>query len=139
MVDAAVRAARRESDEALARDIERDGVDVFLERWLAQPLFATLPSEQAGLDERRAANTVEILTHQLRALGQGAQPNNWPRLGELRMPVTVIVGALDAKYVDIGRRMVDATPNASLEMVGGAGHACHLERPDVVGQLIASP
>ena len=30
-----------------------------------------------------APNTVERLTHQLRALGQGAQPSNWDRLREL--------------------------------------------------------
>jgi len=35
------RTARREADERLAREIERDGVDAFLERWLSQPLFAT--------------------------------------------------------------------------------------------------
>ena len=138
IADDAERAARRESDEALAREIERDGVDAFLERWLAQPLFATLPRELAGIDERRAANTVESLTHQLRALGQGTQPNNWPRLGELRMPVLLIAGALDTKYVDIAYRMREAIPNARVEIVDGAGHACHLERPDVIGQLLAS-
>jgi 2-succinyl-6-hydroxy-2,4-cyclohexadiene-1-carboxylate synthase len=138
ITDVADRAARRESDEALARDIERDGVDAFLERWLAQPLFATLPSEQAGLDERRAANTVERLRHQLRALGQGAQPDNWPRLGELQMPVLLIAGALDAKYVDIAGRMGDAIADARVEVVDGAGHACHLERPEAVAQLLAS-
>src|SRR5262249_56537802 len=35
------RAARREADERQAQEIERDGVDAFLERWLAQPMFAT--------------------------------------------------------------------------------------------------
>ena len=54
------------------------------------------------------------------------------------MPVLLIVGALDTKYVDIARRMVDAIPNARVEIIAGAGHACHLERPDVVGQLLAS-
>ena len=132
------RAARRESDEALAREIERDGVDVFLEGWLSQPLFATLPRELARIDDRRASNTVESLTHQLRALGQGAQPNNWSRLGELRMPVLLIAGGLDTKYVDIAHRMGDVIPNARVEIVDGAGHACHLERSDDVAQLLAS-
>jgi 2-succinyl-6-hydroxy-2,4-cyclohexadiene-1-carboxylate synthase len=138
IADDVERAARRESDEALAREIERDGVDAFLERWLAQPLFATLPRELAGIDDRRAANTVERLTHQLRALGQGTQPNNWPRLGELRMPVLLIAGGLDTNYVDIAYRVREAIPNARVEIVDGAGHACHLEQPDVIGQLLVS-
>jgi 2-succinyl-6-hydroxy-2,4-cyclohexadiene-1-carboxylate synthase len=138
IADELERATRRESDEALARDIERDGVDAFLERWLDQPLFATLPRARAGIDDRRAANTVGRLTHQLRALGQGTQPNNWPRLGELRMPTLLIAGGLDPKYVDIAYRMREAIPQARVEIVDGAGHACHLERPEVISQLLAS-
>src|SRR4051812_34837197 len=105
IADAAERAARRDADERLAQEVERDGVDAFLAHWLAQPLFATLPPDQAGLDERLAHNTVAGLTWQLRVLGQGAQPSNWERLGELRVPVLLIVGGLDRKYVDIARRM----------------------------------
>jgi 2-succinyl-6-hydroxy-2,4-cyclohexadiene-1-carboxylate synthase len=53
--DAAERAARRAADEALARDLERDGVAAFLDRWLAGPLFATLPAEAAGRADRKFA------------------------------------------------------------------------------------
>src|SRR6266545_8429804 len=41
--DPAVRAARRGSGEALAAELERVGLERFLDRWLAQPLFASLP------------------------------------------------------------------------------------------------
>jgi len=138
IADPAARAARCAADERLAQEIERDGVDAFLERWLAQPLFATLPRDRSGIDERRAGNTVEGLTHQLRVLGQGVQPSNWDRLGELRMPVLLIVGELDTKYVDIARRMATAITDARLEVIAGAGHACHLEQPETVAHLLAS-
>jgi 2-succinyl-6-hydroxy-2,4-cyclohexadiene-1-carboxylate synthase len=138
IADEPARTARREADERLARDIERDGVDAFLERWLAQPLFATLPRERSGIDERRARNTIEGLTYQLRVLGQGAQPSTWARLGELRMPVLLIVGERDAKYVEIAERMAVAIPRARLEVVPGAGHACHLEQPETVAHLLSS-
>ena len=132
------RAERRKTDERLATGIERDGVDAFLERWIAQPLFASLPRERAGLADRRARNTVDSLTYQLRVLGQGAQPSNWERLGELRVPVLLIAGELDAKYVGIAQRMAAAIPQARVEIVADAGHACHLERPDVVAHLLSS-
>jgi 2-succinyl-6-hydroxy-2,4-cyclohexadiene-1-carboxylate synthase len=138
IADPAARDARREADERLARDIERDGVDAFLDRWLAQPLFATLPRERAGVDERRAANTVASLTHQLRALGQGAHPSNWDRLAELRMPVLLIAGELDTKYVDLARRMQALIPDARVEVIPRAGHACHLEQPELVAHLLTS-
>jgi 2-succinyl-6-hydroxy-2,4-cyclohexadiene-1-carboxylate synthase len=138
IADTHERAARRDADERLAQEIERDGVDTFLERWLAQPLFATLPPERAGLAERRAGNSVEYLTYQLRVLGQGAQPSNWERLGELRMPVLLIVGGLDTKYVDIAHRMADEISDARVEVIEGAGHACHLEQPERVAHLLTS-
>jgi 2-succinyl-6-hydroxy-2,4-cyclohexadiene-1-carboxylate synthase len=138
IADPVERAARRESDEGLAQDIERVGVDAFLERWLAQPLFATLPRERSGIDARRAANTVDSLTHQLRVLGQGVQPSNWERLGELRMPVLLIAGALDTKYVDIAQRMAAQIPEVRVEIVPGAGHACHLEQPERVAHLLTT-
>jgi 2-succinyl-6-hydroxy-2,4-cyclohexadiene-1-carboxylate synthase len=138
IADAEARAARVDADEHLAQEIERDGIDAFLERWLAQPLFATLPRERSGIEERRKANTVDWLTYQLRVLGQGVQPSNWPRLGELAMPVLLIVGELDTKYVGIVHEMAEAIPEARVEIVAGAGHACHLEQPDVVAHLLAS-
>jgi 2-succinyl-6-hydroxy-2,4-cyclohexadiene-1-carboxylate synthase len=138
IADQEARATRRDTDERLAQEIESDGIDAFLERWLAQPLFATLPRERSGIEERRKANTVDWLTYQLRVLGQGVQPSNWDRLAELTMPVLLIVGELDTKYVDIAQRMAMAIPHARVEVVAGAGHACHLERPDVVAHLLAS-
>jgi 2-succinyl-6-hydroxy-2,4-cyclohexadiene-1-carboxylate synthase len=138
IADPVARAARRDADERLAQEIERDGVDAFLERWLAQPLFATLPRERSGIDERRARNTIEGMTSQLRVLGQGVQPSNWERLGGLRMPVLLIVGERDTKYVEIAQRMADAIPRARVEVVPGAGHACHLEQPEMVAHVLSS-
>ena len=67
----------------------------------ANPCSRPCRPTRAGLDERRAGNTVATLTHAAARLGQGAQPSLWERLGELSMPVLLIVGGLDAKYVDI--------------------------------------
>jgi 2-succinyl-6-hydroxy-2,4-cyclohexadiene-1-carboxylate synthase len=138
IADADERAARRAADERLAQEIERDGVEAFLDRWLAQPLFATLPRERSGIDQRRAANSVNSLTAQLRVLGQGAQPSNWERLGELRVPVLLIVGGLDTKYVDLAQRMAEQIPDARVKVLPDAGHACHLEQPERVAHLLAS-
>ena len=92
--DAAERATRRQADEQLAASIERDGVDAFLDRWLALPLFATLPRDAAGLDDRRR-NTADGLASSLRLAGTGTQEPLWDRLPELPMPVLLVAGALD--------------------------------------------
>jgi 2-succinyl-6-hydroxy-2,4-cyclohexadiene-1-carboxylate synthase len=137
IADDAERAARREADEWLARDIERDGVDAFLDRWLRQPLFATLPAEAAGHDERRAGNTVETLTHALRALGPGTQEPLWARLADLAPPLLPVAGTLDEKYVEIAFEMARAVGRDTHPvLLGGAGHAAHLEQPKAMASLL---
>ncbi len=138
IADPALRAARRDADELLAQSIERDGVRAFLERWMAQPLFASLPRERSGVEDRVRHNTVASLTYQLRVLGQGSQPSNWERLRELKMPVLLIAGELDLTYVALAHRMSEAIGDARVEVIAAAGHACQLEQPEAVAHLLAS-
>jgi 2-succinyl-6-hydroxy-2,4-cyclohexadiene-1-carboxylate synthase len=127
--DADERAERRRRDEALADRLLRDGVERFLDEWLAQPLFASLPDELAFRAER-AGSTAEGLASSLRRAGTGAQEPVWDRLGGLGMPVLAVAGAHDHRFAATARRMADAIgPSAELAVVPGAGHAAHLEQP----------
>jgi 2-succinyl-6-hydroxy-2,4-cyclohexadiene-1-carboxylate synthase len=131
------RAERRAADERLAQELERDGVAPFLDRWLAQPLFATLPASAAGYEER-LANSAEGLAAALRLLGVGSQPPLWDHLAALSMPVLLLAGALDEKFSALATRMAAAIgPNARVALIPGAGHAAHLQRPDEVAALVA--
>ncbi len=139
--DPAERARRREADERLAARIESVGVESFLREWLAQPLFSTLPPEAAAV-ESRLGSTAEGLASSLRLAGAAEQEPAWRRLGSLSIPVLVVTGGLDAKYTAIGERLVAGIgANARLHVIAGAGHACHLERPeaflDAVGPFLA--
>lgn len=133
--DADERAARVADDEQLAQRIERDGVERFLESWLSLPLFASLPPEARSLDTR-LVNTATGLASSLRTCGTGRQADLWGRLGQIRCPTVVVAGQHDEKFADIGRRMTALLPDARFVAVAGAGHAVHLERPDVVAGLI---
>jgi 2-succinyl-6-hydroxy-2,4-cyclohexadiene-1-carboxylate synthase len=136
---AADRRARRASDEQLARDVERDGVEAFLERWLEQRLFETLPRELSMLDDRRRGNTVHRLVHQLRELGQGAQEPVWDRLGTLEMPVLLASGQWDRTYTEIADQMAAAIgDNATRVTIPKAGHSVNLERPDELAHELAA-
>ena len=137
--DPAERAARRNADEALAADIERDGTELFLSRWLAEPLFATLQPAADDVAARRR-NPPAGLAAALRALGPGAQEPLWDRLAELAMPVLLVTGEGDAKFAALAQRMAAAIgPNATVALVPGAGHAAHLERPDAFCRLLPHP
>ena len=139
--DEVARAARRATDEDLARRIEVEGVESFLSWWLAQPLFATLRTERAG-HEARMVNTARGLASSLRTAGAGVQEPLWHRLSELgrrNLPVLLVAGERDARYLDQARRMAAAIgPSATLWVVPGAGHACHLEQPGVVAEAMVA-
>lgn len=136
LADPDARAQRRRADDALADRIEREPLSDFLDRWLSQPIFRTLPPERAGTEARRD-NTPAGLAASLRATGTGTQEPLWDRLGELRMPVLLLAGALDVRFAATADAMARAIgPNATLALVPGAGHACHLERPAHVGRLV---
>ena len=131
------RIERQASDELLAEELERDGLDAFLSRWLSQPLFATLPEDSAGLDARRR-NTVAGLAAALRLMGTGAQDPLWERLHDIKCPVMLVTGSLDTKFTDIAQRMESQLPDAHIAALNGCGHAAHLEAPDAfVGVLDA--
>lgn len=130
------RAERRRHDDVLAASIERDGVPVFIDRWLDNPLFAGLPRRPADIADRRR-NTARGLAESLRHAGTGTQRSLWEQLPHLTMPVSVIVGADDQKFATIAREMVDILgPLATLHLVEGAGHTAHLEKPRDVARLV---
>jgi 2-succinyl-6-hydroxy-2,4-cyclohexadiene-1-carboxylate synthase len=132
----AERAQRRRSDHALAADLERVPYEEFIERWRTQPLFAGDPHEVGALareDQRR--NRPDALAAVLRGIGSGEMRPLWDRLGELRMPVTILVGERDAKFQALGRRMAGLLPRACLTIVAG-GHGLPLENPAAVAAAV---
>jgi 2-succinyl-6-hydroxy-2,4-cyclohexadiene-1-carboxylate synthase len=134
--DAAERAQRSRTDHQLAADLERIPFEQFIERWRTQPLFAQEPPEVGELareDQRR--NSPAALAAVLRGLGTGEMQPLWERLAELRMPVTVLVGERDRKYVALGRRMSESLPRGELIVVAG-GHGLPLENPAAVASSL---
>jgi 2-succinyl-6-hydroxy-2,4-cyclohexadiene-1-carboxylate synthase len=130
--DPAERAQRRLADHRLADELEHAPFEDFIERWRAQPLFADDPPEVGALareDQRR--NRPDALAEVLRGIGTGEMASLWERLGELRMPVTVVVGDRDEKFQVLGQRMVGLLPDAELVVVPG-GHGLALENPAAV-------
>ena len=137
--DVAEREARRAADEALARRIETATIDEFVEIWTAQPLFAGDPPDVvARWRKELRCNEPRDLAASLRSLGAGRLSAVWDRLGELPMPATVVVGERDAKYRELGERLVSALPAAEpLVVVPGAGHGLLREAPEAVARAIA--
>jgi 2-succinyl-6-hydroxy-2,4-cyclohexadiene-1-carboxylate synthase len=133
IADPAARAERRAADEDLARLLEREGIQAFVDRWEALPLFAT---ERSLLDEERTAiraarlrNDPRALAASLRGAGQAAMEPLTHALTSMAMPVTVLAGALDPVGLPRAESVARAIPSARLVVVAGAGHAIHREAP----------
>ena len=136
------RGERRRDDDALAEVIERDGLEAFVRRWEALPLFdglRGLPEElRTRLHERRLSHRPEALAGSLRALSLGAQPSYWARLWTVRAPTLLLTGERDAKFTSIARAMAAELPLVWGHVFPGAGHAPHLESPEEWAQEVSS-
>lgn len=138
IADAAARELRRRADLELAHRIEAIGIEAFAEEWRAQPLLAGQePRVAAAAHADRLRNTPAGLAAALRGLGTGVMEPLWNRLGELTIPVTLVVGERDPKFRAIAQQMAASIADCRLELVAGAGHAVQLERPEAVAAAIA--
>ncbi len=126
------RVARRAEDERWATMLLSEGVEAFVRRWEALPMFAglrQLSSEHAAsLAQRRRSASAEGLAGALRCLGLGVQPDFWPLLPSLRAPVLLVTGRFDEKFTRVARRMGEKLPCAWHALLD-AHHAPHLEAP----------
>ena len=136
------RLARMVSDEELAMRIEQNGVTNFIDSWLALPIFSGLTTLN-NQREIRLCNTATALASSLRLCGAGKQQPTWSRLKDLTMPVLIVAGKNDKKFVELALRLTTAIgDNANLQIIEKSGHTPHLEQPqrflDVVNEFLAN-
>lgn len=132
--DPEARTSRIESDEALARLLEEQGIEAFINRWEAVPLFASqrqLPAEvRRRQRELRLSQSPIGLANSLRGMGAGVMEPVSDRLHEYSMPVLYLAGEYDENYREIGEVVCARMPNARYVQIPGAGHTIHLEQPE---------
>lgn len=124
----AERSRRRRQDAALAIEIETGAWPEFVRRWYAQPLFSGLQSlrDPEAFLQKRFENCPAELARSLRSMGTGTQPSLWDALPHIYLPITLVVGALDAKFLALNQRMLQRT-TAQLWVIPNCGHMVHLE------------
>jgi len=124
---------RCQRDKALADRIEQEGIEAFVDFWESLPLWDSQrrlpPKIRAHLRQKRLQNNAAGLANSLRGMGTGVQPSLWQKLPEVTMPVLLLTGELDHKFVGIGQEMAPLFPQANHVTIHGAGHTIHLEKP----------
>lgn len=141
----AERRDRRAGDERLAVRLDeadraqRAGDEgpfaAFLDDWLALPLFAGL-SDAAQCREARQHNRPAGLAASLRHCGTGRQDSLWDRLAEIAVPVELLVGSRDHKFIDIAERMAPRFGHPAQIRIESGSHAVHLENPQSLERAI---
>jgi len=133
ILDDEERSERRRRDEALAAHLEVVGTQVFLTEWLSQPLFATLGSRA---DTTTRSTNATGLANSLRSAGTGTQAWLGDALAELEVATLAMAGELDTKFVAEARALAATVRHGTAVTIPGAGHAAHLEQPELVARTI---
>ncbi len=99
-------------------------IDQFVSRWSQTPVLADQPPEiRAAVMADRLRNTTAGLAAALRGLGTGTLPSLWNRLGEIVIPVELIVGERDRKFRRTAERMARGVARCAAACRAGGG-AC---------------
>ncbi|MEO1377066.1 MAG: 2-succinyl-6-hydroxy-2,4-cyclohexadiene-1-carboxylate synthase [Cyanobacteria bacterium J06635_10] len=113
----------------LARSIQRDDFLKFLENWYHQPIFGNIknhPRFEWMLENRLQNNPLE-LAKSLRFMGTGVQPSLWDKLKDNQVPLLLLVGEKDLKFIDINQKMTQVNDLCQLQVIENAAHNIHLE------------
>lgn len=127
------RSDRLQSDLKLAERLETEDFALFLQQWYEQPIFASLRAHPdfEKLWEQRSQNDPVALARSLRNLSVGCQPSLWEKLSENKIPLLLLAGELDPKFVNINTEMANLCQLAKLEIIPNCGHNIHFENANL--------
>lgn len=113
----------------LTRSIEKNDLLNFLSNWYNQPIFGDIKNhpEYDRMIENRLQNNPHELDKSLRFMGTGCQPSLWKKLQENKIPLLLLVGEYDEKFISINIEMAKICESVQLKIISNAGHNIHFE------------
>lgn len=121
---------RQMMDENRAQQIERD-YDGFIEDWGNLPLFQQTPKQMKSVYKKvMKAQNPQTISASLRGFGAGVMPPVCDKISEIDLPLTLIAGELDQKYVNKMSKIHRSIDQSTLEIVKNAGHRVHADQPE---------
>jgi 2-succinyl-6-hydroxy-2,4-cyclohexadiene-1-carboxylate synthase len=134
LADPHARSARTAQDAAWVDVLIAQGIGEFAARWEALPLFASQqrvsPELRRWQRQVRRSQDPAGLAHALEVLGLGAMPPLTPQdCSRLALPVILVAGADDAKFVALARELAPRLVQAQVVVVPNCGHNVALEAP----------
>jgi 2-succinyl-6-hydroxy-2,4-cyclohexadiene-1-carboxylate synthase len=132
------RSQRFQVDLKRAQQLESQDFKQFLTDWYNQPLFESLKrhSKFSQLLNRRLQNNPYELAKSLINMGTGVQSSLWEKLSNNLVPLLLIVGEKDHKFVEINQEMLAVAPQTTLKIIQNCGHNIHVEKPEGLIQVL---
>ena len=134
------RSKRETKDQKWVSLLEQEGIQKFVEQWETIPLWhsqKTLPDELLSEQKNiRLGHNPLQLAHSLKTVGLAKMPDYGQRLSELNIPVDLIVGEKDLKFVDLAKSMDAHLNTSTMFKIENCGHNPLLEKPDALGKIL---
>ncbi|MEM9409618.1 MAG: alpha/beta fold hydrolase [Planctomycetota bacterium] len=128
------------NDQQIAKQLDSQPLEIFLKKWYQQPIFDSMDEtiRSSEVDRKLCQNQPKIWAENLHAYSVARQPNNWPLLGTLSIPVLVLAGQDDEKYKKFAERIGSevSSQNIKIEIIPNCGHIIHREQPEWFCQSI---
>ena len=118
----------RQSLDASRADSIMGTFNGFLQDWENMPLFTTARSTEKYSAIQHAQNPT-WMANSLLGFGSGTMPCMRKHLNEITLPVQLLAGKLDSKFIRINQTMNREIPNCTLNIVPESGHRVHLDQP----------
>ena len=132
--------ARRAQDRRWSTMLAEQGISTFVDAWERLPLFASQSTADAAhrhaQREVRQSHDALGLAQAMSTLGLAEMPDYGERIAALGIPVTLMAGALDEKFIAIARSITTSSPKANLEVVPESGHNLLVEAPAAVAATL---
>lgn len=136
LTNAAKRKQRNRQDNQRARAIKND-FETFLDDWQKLPLFNNHFASEETLNHYRMIQLNQDphqMAYSLQSFGSGVMPA--VSLDKIKIPVLLMAGENDEKYVKIMSQMQKNINKSRLEIIPGAGHRVHVDQPkDITDKL----
>ncbi len=110
----------------------------FIDEWSKMKIFESslAPEEEKELTDIQKAQNNYWMSNSLLGFGSGTMPCVKDQLEELVIPVQLIVGSQDTKFLRINQAMKKGIPDCTLTIVEQANHRVHLEQPEKCANII---
>jgi 2-succinyl-6-hydroxy-2,4-cyclohexadiene-1-carboxylate synthase len=129
------RKQRQQQDAAIARKLQQPDLDftAFVQNWYQQSVFNGINKHPnfPELIASRSNNNPLALARSLETMGLGQQPYLGELLPTNKVPLLLLVGEQDPKFVEIGHQLTQNCPQFEIIVVPNCSHNVHFQQLDL--------